>query len=123
MARDLIAPTVVLCRTFIARLPERVREQLRQVRLEVLHTPTPALVEDGVEPTEAGAYIQRGELEFDVMEGWWTDSGTIPSLLRANQLVAEQARKEGMLTMLEDGLYKAAKGTTSIEEVLRAVTE
>lgn len=34
-----------------------------------------------------------------------------------------QARKEGMLTMLEDGLYKAAKGVTSIEEVLRAVTE
>ncbi len=37
--------------------------------------------------------------------------------------IEEQARKEGMLTMLEDGLYKAAKGTTSIEEVLRAVTE
>jgi type IV pilus assembly protein PilB len=34
-----------------------------------------------------------------------------------------QARKEGMLTMLEDGLYKAARGITSIEEVLRAVTE
>ncbi|HYF29134.1 MAG TPA: GspE/PulE family protein [Candidatus Paceibacterota bacterium] len=37
--------------------------------------------------------------------------------------IEEQARKEGMLTMLEDGLYKAAKGTTSIEEVLRAVTD
>jgi type IV pilus assembly protein PilB len=35
----------------------------------------------------------------------------------------EQARKEGMLTMLEDGLYKAARGITSVEEVLRAVTE
>ncbi len=37
--------------------------------------------------------------------------------------IEEQARKEKMLTMLEDGIYKAAKGTTSIEEVLRAVTE
>lgn len=37
--------------------------------------------------------------------------------------IEEQARKEGMLTMLEDGLYKAARGTTSIEEVLRAVSE
>ncbi len=37
--------------------------------------------------------------------------------------VETQARKEGMLTMLEDGLYKAARGITSIEEVLRAVTE
>ncbi len=34
-----------------------------------------------------------------------------------------QAKKEGMLTMFEDGLYKAARGITSIEEVLRAVSE
>jgi type IV pilus assembly protein PilB len=34
-----------------------------------------------------------------------------------------QARKEGMLTMLDDGIYKAARGITSLEEVLRAVTE
>lgn len=34
-----------------------------------------------------------------------------------------QARKEGMLTMLEDGIYKAARGITSLEEVLRAVND
>ena len=34
-----------------------------------------------------------------------------------------QARKEGMLTMLEDGIYKAARGLTSIEEVLRVISE
>ncbi len=34
-----------------------------------------------------------------------------------------QARKEGMLTMLEDGIYKAAQGVTSIEEVLRVISE
>ena len=38
------------------------------------------------------AYIQRGELEFDVLDGWWTDSGTFDSLLRANQLVAEKVK-------------------------------
>ncbi len=37
--------------------------------------------------------------------------------------IEEQARKEGMLTMLEDGLYKAARGVTSIEEVLRTISE
>ncbi|HVW82347.1 MAG TPA: GspE/PulE family protein [Candidatus Paceibacterota bacterium] len=37
--------------------------------------------------------------------------------------IEEEARKEGMLTMLEDGLYKAARGVTSLEEVLRAVSE
>jgi type IV pilus assembly protein PilB len=34
-----------------------------------------------------------------------------------------QAKKEGMLSMFEDGLYKAARGITSVEEVLRAITE
>jgi type IV pilus assembly protein PilB len=37
--------------------------------------------------------------------------------------IEAQAKKEGMLTMFEDGLYKALKGTTSIEEVLRAISE
>ncbi len=40
-----------------------------------------------------------------------------------SEAIETQARSEGMLTMLEDGLYKAARGNTSIEEVLRAVTE
>lgn len=34
-----------------------------------------------------------------------------------------QARKEGMLTMAEDGIYKAVLGQTSIEEVLRVISE
>ncbi|MBX9765539.1 Flp pilus assembly complex ATPase component TadA [Patescibacteria group bacterium] len=34
-----------------------------------------------------------------------------------------QARKEGMLTMVEDGIFNAALGITSIEEVLRVVAE
>ncbi len=37
--------------------------------------------------------------------------------------IEEQAKKEGMLTMLEDGIYKAARGITTVEEVLRVVTE
>ncbi len=37
--------------------------------------------------------------------------------------IEAQARKEGMLTMLEDGIFKAARGQTSIEEVLRVINE
>ncbi|MEK7601917.1 MAG: GspE/PulE family protein [Patescibacteria group bacterium] len=37
--------------------------------------------------------------------------------------IEKQARKEGMLTMLEDGIFKAARGVTSLEEVLRAVND
>ncbi|OHA62480.1 MAG: hypothetical protein A2748_02940 [Candidatus Wildermuthbacteria bacterium RIFCSPHIGHO2_01_FULL_45_20] len=37
--------------------------------------------------------------------------------------IQEQARAEGMITMVEAGLVKAARGITSIEEVLRVITE
>jgi type II secretory ATPase GspE/PulE/Tfp pilus assembly ATPase PilB-like protein len=37
--------------------------------------------------------------------------------------IKEEARKEGMVTMLEDGIIKAAQGVTSIEEVLRVLIE
>lgn len=33
-------------------------------------------------------YLQRGDLSYDVLEGWWTDAGTFESLYRANQLIA-----------------------------------
>jgi glucose-1-phosphate thymidylyltransferase len=39
------------------------------------------------------AYLRRGALEHDVLKGWWTDSGTYDSLLRANILVARQSGK------------------------------
>ncbi len=34
-----------------------------------------------------------------------------------------QAEKEGMLTMFEDGIFKAVQGMTTIEEVLRVISE
>lgn len=37
--------------------------------------------------------------------------------------IEEQAKKEGMVTMLEDGIMKAAQGVTTIEEILRVVSE
>jgi len=35
----------------------------------------------------------------------------------------KQATAEGMLTMIEDGIFKAAQGITTIEEVLRVISE
>jgi glucose-1-phosphate thymidylyltransferase len=35
------------------------------------------------------AYIARGEMTWDELDGWWTDAGTFESLLRAGTLVAE----------------------------------
>jgi len=37
--------------------------------------------------------------------------------------IQEQAKSEGMRSMVEDGFVKAAKGLTTIEEVLRVITE
>lgn len=37
--------------------------------------------------------------------------------------IEAQAKTEGMMTMLEDGVFKAAQGVTTLEEVLRVVTE
>jgi glucose-1-phosphate thymidylyltransferase len=36
------------------------------------------------------AYIDRGEMTYAVVDGWWSDAGTIDSLLGANILVASQ---------------------------------
>ncbi len=53
-------------------------------------------------------------------------SQTIKNLVLAGKSakdIEDQARKEGMLTMTEDGIFKAASGLTTLEEVLRVVNE
>ncbi|MEK7093422.1 MAG: GspE/PulE family protein [Patescibacteria group bacterium] len=53
-------------------------------------------------------------------------TSTIKELVMGNatgDAIEAQARKEGMLTMSEDGIFRAAQGTTTIEEVLRVITE
>jgi len=39
------------------------------------------------------------------------------------QEIEEHAKKEGMTTMLEDGIFMAAQGITTIEEVFRVISE
>ena len=33
------------------------------------------------------AYIEKGMLEYDILEGWWSDAGTFESLSKVNELV------------------------------------
>jgi glucose-1-phosphate thymidylyltransferase len=35
------------------------------------------------------AYIQRKQLTFDILQGWWTDAGTHDSLAKANELAKD----------------------------------
>jgi dTDP-glucose pyrophosphorylase len=37
------------------------------------------------------AYIARGELQYELLAGWWTDAGTFDSLRRAQSLVESLA--------------------------------
>ncbi|MDR3570950.1 MAG: GspE/PulE family protein [Candidatus Pacebacteria bacterium] len=53
-------------------------------------------------------------------------TNTIKELVMKNATgdeIEKQAKSEGMLTMSEDGIFRAAQGITTIEEVLRVVAE
>jgi len=39
------------------------------------------------------AYIEKRQLAYDILEGWWTDSGTFESLDRAKELVTKKPPK------------------------------
>ena len=46
---------------------------------------------DELEITDVNnAYIARGQLAYDILDGWWTDAGTFESLKIANELVAKE---------------------------------
>jgi glucose-1-phosphate thymidylyltransferase len=39
------------------------------------------------------AYIKKGNMTYNVLDGWWTDAGTFESLYRANSLMAKKKLK------------------------------
>lgn len=55
------------------------------------------------------AYLQRGDLTFDVLDGWWTDAGTFESLHRANTLVAQGGANRLDVTAHEEAAVTARK--------------
>ncbi len=69
----------------------------------------------------SGGYSGRmGIYEILVM------SAPVKDLIMKNgtsEKIQNQAMDEGMMTMIEDGIFKAVQGVTTIEEVLRVVSE
>ncbi len=56
---------------------------------EIIHTLKPS-GRGELEITDVNnAYIERGDMTWEELEGWWTDAGTFESLLHASNLVAE----------------------------------
>ncbi len=39
------------------------------------------------------AYINKGKMQYDILDGWWTDAGTFESLLHASNLVSQKANR------------------------------
>lgn len=39
------------------------------------------------------AYISKGKLGYDILDGWWSDAGTFDSLTTANELVIKEPPK------------------------------
>lgn len=63
---------------------------------------------DELEITDVNnAYIERGAMTWDELEGWWSDAGTFESLLNASNLVAQTGANKRELT------YAAQAGTNS----------
>jgi glucose-1-phosphate thymidylyltransferase len=52
-------------------------------------------------------YLNRGDLTHEVLEGWWTDAGTVESLHRASRYVAESGANHMDLSASAPPLFKA----------------
>jgi glucose-1-phosphate thymidylyltransferase len=52
------------------------------------------------------AYLGRGDLTYEVLEGWWTDAGTFESLHRASRYVAEGGANHMDVSAAAPGLFR-----------------
>jgi len=60
-------------------------------------------------------YIERGEMTWDELDGWWTDAGTFESLLRASNLVAETGANNTDDARAAEGVAVKVEGTDAAE--------
>jgi glucose-1-phosphate thymidylyltransferase len=82
----------------IEEKPDRPRTNLAQTGVYMYDGQVFKIIEE-LKPSSRGeleitdvnnAFIERGEMTFNVLEGWWTDAGTFESLLRANILTSRE---------------------------------
>jgi glucose-1-phosphate thymidylyltransferase len=50
-------------------------------------------------------YLNRGDLTYETLDGWWTDAGTFESLFRASKYVAESGANHIDLAAVRPGLF------------------
>ncbi|MEQ8765768.1 MAG: sugar phosphate nucleotidyltransferase [Planctomycetota bacterium] len=81
----------------IEEKPEKPKSNLAVIGIYFYDAQVFELIQ-GLEPSARGEleitdvnnmYIERGQMTYEVLEGWWTDAGTFESLHRASNLVAQ----------------------------------
>ena len=103
--------------------PERILEILRKEGLAKPHQPLTKIPFFRPKPSKEAPDGYKGRIGiFEVLPVTQTIKELIVQEATADR-IEEQAKKEGMITMVEDGFVKAVQGITSIEEVLRVIIE
>jgi type IV pilus assembly protein PilB len=102
---------------------DRILKILREEKLAKPNQPITKIPFYRPKPTKECPDGYKGRIGiFEVLPVTQTIKELIVKEATADQ-IEEQAKKEGMITMVEDGFVKAAQGITSIEEVLRVIIE
>ena len=89
----------------IVRIDEKPEQPASQYAVTGIYMYDPSVFEiiKTLRPSKRGeleitdvnnSYIDQGKMQYDILDGWWTDAGTFESLLRASNLVCQnEARK------------------------------
>jgi type II secretory ATPase GspE/PulE/Tfp pilus assembly ATPase PilB-like protein len=102
---------------------DRILKILREEKLAKPHQPITKIPFYRSKPTKECPDGYKGRIGiFEVLPVTQTIKELIVKEATADE-IEEQAKKEGMRTMVEDGFVKAAQGITTIEEVLRVIIE
>jgi len=102
---------------------DRILKILREEKLARPNQPITKIPFYRPKPTKECPDGYKGRIGiFEVLPVTQTIKELIVKEATADE-IEEQAKKEGMRTMVEDGFVKAAQGITTIEEVLRVIIE
>ncbi|MEK7114969.1 MAG: ATPase, T2SS/T4P/T4SS family, partial [Patescibacteria group bacterium] len=102
---------------------EAIKKQMTELKLDT-DTPLPKLLYKGVGCPVCGFTGYKGRLAiYETLNANESIRTIIISPTFSLDALKEEARKNGMMTMFEDGLRKAERGMTTIEEILRVIKE
>jgi type II secretory ATPase GspE/PulE/Tfp pilus assembly ATPase PilB-like protein len=122
IAQRLVRILCTTCKTKRA-VTTAERESFTSLIPDTLHTLIPEVTYEAVGCAECHQHGYRGRIGIYEVLAITPRIRTAILERQPASVLQELATKEGMTTMLEDGLRKARSGTTTMTEVLRAVTE